>query len=199
MSKKDFISAFAIGEICALILVFLSRMLGLPEIVNRFVVFFPFVLPVLSMGGVFFVDLLGKKWISLFQMGKTFLVGILNTLIDLAILNVLMDVFSIASGWPYTIFKAFSFSCATINSYLWNKFWSFEEEGKAKAQEFGKFYTVTIGGLIIHIVVSSVVVNIVGPQFGLSDQIWGTIGGIAAAFFGFLWNFFGYKLIVFKK
>lgn len=197
--KSDILAAFVIGEASALLLIYLSNVLGLPEVVNRYLIYLPFILPLLSIGGVIFVYFLRKRWLSMYQMGKNFLVGILNTLIDLSLLNTLMMVTGISSGWMYTVFKAVSFSSATVNSYFWNKLWAFEHEGKVEKKEFGTFYTVALGGLTIHVIVSSIVVNLIGPQFGASDQIWGTVGGMAAAVAGLLWNFMGYKLIVFKK
>ena len=58
---------------------------------------------------------------------------------------------------------------------------------------------MTLVGLLIHLVISGLVVNVVGPQFGISETLWANIGGIAAALAGFFWNFFGFKLLVFKK
>ena len=72
-------------------------------------------------------------------------------------------------------------------------------ETKAGMKEFIPFFSIALVGLTIHLVVSSVVVNVIGAKFGLSEKIWGNVGAIAAATIGFLWNFFGYKIIVFKK
>ena len=111
-----------------------------------------------------------------------------------------MWIFSVSSGWFYTGFKAVSFGISVLNSYFWNKLWAFEKKEKtAEVGEMAKFYLVALGGLLIHLFVSSIVVNIIEPQFGLAPQLWGNVGGIAAALAGFFWNFFGYKLLVFKK
>ncbi len=200
MDKKDILASFIIGEICALIFLLISRFLGLPAIALKIAKFFPIILPPLSISGVYFASLLGKKVPTIFQMGKNFLVGILNTFIDLGVLNLLMWLFSATSGWQYVVFKGVSFSCAVVNSYFWNKFWAFEKkETKASIKEFAPFFTIAVGGLAIHLTVAPFVVNVIGPQFGITAKIWANIGGIAAAFAGFLWNFFGYKLIVFRK
>ncbi len=201
MNKKDILSALIIGIICSFIFLFILRSLELPEIVIKMARFLPIILPALSVLGICLSSLAREKWPMLFQMAKSFLVGILNTFIDLGVLNLLMCLFSIAAGWGYVIFKGISFSVSIINSYFWNKFWTFEGSGesKSKASEFGKFYLVAIGGLLIHLVVAPFVVNIIGPQFGLNPKFWANIGAIAAAFVGFFWNFFGFKLLVFKK
>ena len=200
MKKQDFLASFIIGEASALIFLGISRSLELPPIVFRFARFFPIILPLLSILGIYISQVLFKKIPAIFQAAKSFLVGILNTFIDLGVLNLLMGISGITSGWLYSVFVSFSFACSTVNSYFWNKFWAFEKkETKVGAKEFVQFCLVAGGGLLIHITISSFVVNIIGVQFGVTEQIWANIGKIVAVFFGFLWNFLGYKFIVFKK
>jgi len=65
-------------------------------------------------------------------------------------------------------------------------------------KEFGQFFMVTLIGLGLNIGVASFVVNVIGPQFGMSETLWANVGGIAAAFGVTAWNFIGYKFFVFK-
>lgn len=199
MKKGDIFASLIIGEACAIIFLLVSRFLNLPSLVLKVANFFPIILPLLSLGGVFVAWFVGKKMPTLFQMAKSFLVGILNTFIDLGILNLLMWIFSISSGWFYSVFKAVSFGISVLNSYFWNKLWVFEKKEGTKVEEVGKFYLIALGGLVIHLITSGFIVNIIKPQFGLSPRLWANVGGVAAALVGFLWNFFGYKLFVFKK
>jgi putative flippase GtrA len=201
MKKQDIFAAFIIGEACAIIFLLVLRVLELPAVVVDVAQFFPVALPVLSIGGIWIVSSLFEKRMPAFvQMGKSFLVGILNSFIDLGILNFLMWFFKVSRGLPFTLFKGLSFSVSVVNSYIWNKFWAFEKkETRPGPKEFFQFFSVATGGFLINVVVSSVLVNIVGPQFGISEQIWANIGAIAAILCGFFWNFFGYKLLVFKK
>lgn len=200
MNKKDIFAPLIIGEACAIIFVLISDFLQLPEIITQYTNFFPIILPALALAGTWFVWMIGKKLPTVFQMGKNLLTGILNTFIDLGILNLLMWVFKASSGWAYVVFKSVSFFGASINSYYWNKFWTFEKkETKAGIKEFSKFFTVALGGLLIHILVSSVIVNVIKPQFGIDPKLWANLGAIASTVFAFAWDFLGYKLIVFKK
>ena len=200
MKKIDIAAPLIIGEVCAIIFLLVSKFLELPDLINKIAITFPVVLPICSLVGVFVALFASKKMPTIFQMAKSFLVGILNTFIDLGILNLLMWIFSVSSGWFYTVFKAASFTVSVINSYFWNKFWTFEDKDEnIRAGEMAKFYGVALGGLLIHLIVSGLVVNVIKPQLGLSPELWGNVGGVAAALIGFLWNFFGYKLLVFKK
>lgn len=137
------------------------------------------------------------------QAVKFVLVGGLNTLIDLGVLNLLIFITGIASGAGYSVFKGISFIVAVINSYFLNKLWTFKSNGVVnKSREFSQFFVVSLIGFGINVGVASLVVNVIGNPFNsslLSDKIWANIGAIAATFSGMTWNFIGYKFIVFKK
>ena len=134
------------------------------------------------------------------QAIKFVLVGILNTLVDLGILNLLILLSGISTGSGYSAFKGISFTIAVINSYFLNKFWTFKSRGAGGAKkEFTQFFIVSFIGFGINVGVASFVVNAVGPQLGISDKLWANVGAICATFAAMSWNFLGYKFIVFKK
>src|SRR5882724_12844167 len=86
-----------------------------------------------------------RKWMKskhLSQVLKFIVVGILNTAIDLAVLNFLILVFHTGkTGLTYSIFKAISFLAALANSYLMNRSWTFIDALKKQAHiEFGQFF-----------------------------------------------------------
>lgn len=200
MKKSDIIYPLIIGEAIALIFLGISSSLDLPPIVNNLAKYFPLILPLLSVFGIFIASFLGRKIPVLFQLAKFVLVGALNTFVDLGVLNLLMFVFSVSIGWLYSIFKAISFTCSVVHSYFWNKFWTYgKKETGVEAKELGKFFLIAGIGFILNVGIASFVVNIIGPQFGLSVKIWANIGAIIATVCVFMWNFLGYKFLVFKK
>jgi len=200
MKKSDIIYPLIIGEAIALIFLGISSSLDLPPIVNNLAKYFPLILPLLSVFGIFIASFLGRKIPVLFQLAKFVLVGALNTFVDLGVLNLLMFVFSVSVGWLYSIFKAISFACSVLHSYFWNKFWTYgKKETGVEAKELGKFFLIAGIGFILNVGIASFVVNIIGPQFGLSLKIWANIGAIIATVCVFMWNFLGYKFLVFKK
>jgi putative flippase GtrA len=111
-----------------------------------------------------------------------------------------MNAFLITSGWYFSFFKIISFSCAAVNSYFWNKFWTFKKkETKVGTKEFSQFYLITGISLLLNVGIASLIVNSIGPQFGLTEKIWANIGAFIGVLGAFIWNFLGYKFIVFKK
>ena len=214
LKKKDIIFPVIIAEVDSWLLLFVLKTIGFNlqdfliktnlEVfftpLNIFLKFLPVILPFLAIFYIFIGSLFKNKSQAIFQFFKFTLVGSLNTFIDFGVLNFLMFIFQITFGWGYSIFKAISFSAAVINSYFWNKFWTFQKtETKAGGKEFSKFYLVTLIGFLINVGIASFIVNVIGPQFGFSKVIWANIGAFIAVLCAFIWNFLGSKLLVFKK
>jgi len=195
MKKTDLIFAAIIGFLDGVFFLFILKN---AEVKIPYSWAIPFALTLLCLAGMRFASWLGEKLAILLQAAKFFLVGTLNTFIDLGVLNIFILISGIVSGIFYSLFKALSFLIATTNSYFWNKYWTFEKREKPTSREFFKFLTVTFIGLLINVGVASFVVNIIGPQFGVSAKIWASLAAIVAAFFAFVWNFLGSKFIVFR-
>lgn len=163
--------------------------------------------------GLAVAHLIGKKIPIIWQMGKFFVTGVLNVLIDFGVLTILTvflknyfqinstDVlfsFGVLVMTTYSIYKAVSFTFANVNSYLWNKHWTFEKNS-GKKSEFGQFFAVSIVGFIINVAAASFVFNYIHPAFEMGPEQWGLIGAAFGSIVGLFWNFLGYKFLVFKK
>lgn len=199
MEKKDYLVAFGIGEVVALILLGISGNIEeLQEV--PFLWLTVFVLPALAIFGIWVAKILARRTPVIFQFAKFALSGVSNVFIDLGILNLLMWIFSKSSGWYYPVFKTASFSIAVINSYFLNRFWTFRKNKTSMdSGEFIKFYLFTGFAFLLNVGIASLVVNIIGPQWGISVKIWANLGAIVAVLLVCLWNFLGYKFIIFKK
>jgi len=203
MTKTDAVIAASIGFITAL---YFYNLLGERGAVEKLGVFASWlwllfiVFPILAAFGLWVAALLGKKFISIYQLAKFVLVGVVATIFDLGTLAFFISVSGITSGAVYNIFKGTSFVVATALKYIPDKFWAFKKmESTGIKKEFAQFFTVTLIGLGINVFVAHLIVNVVGPQFGLPAKLWANLGGIGAVLVTFTWNFVGYKFIVFKK
>ncbi len=136
---------------------------------------------------------------TLIQIIKFAVVGAINTAVDLSVLNMLMFITGIASGFYFSAFKALSFAVAVLNSYFMNKYWTFAVKGKKKEREFSQFFIISVGGIILNVGAASIIVNAVPNILSTSPQTWANVGALSGTFFGLTWNFFGYKYFVFKK
>ncbi len=135
----------------------------------------------------------------LFQLLSFAIVGAINTAIDFFVLNLLMWITGMASGVEYSIFKSISFLVAVTNSYFMNKYWTFGNHEKSTRKELVQFFAVSVIGLFINVGGASLVINLYPTSSGLSLPVIGNIGALAGTLLGLVWNFIGYKLIVFRK
>lgn len=161
--------------------------------------FLPFVFAFLFFAAIAVAKTLFRRVLFLMQVGKFAETGVLNTLIDIGVLNFLMRTTGIVLGNGLILLNIISFSLATINSYFWNKFWAFENKESAKGKEFVSFFVVSLIGMGINTGIVYLGSNFISPFFGLSDAAWVNVIKILATFVSMVWNFVGYKFIVFKK
>lgn len=198
LERRDIIFSIIIGFAFGWLLIPILANLGVE--LGGFSFFSPIVFA-LAAPLALFVAWFSAKWLPpIFQFAKFAAVGALNFAIDFGILNILILITGIAAGLGFIIFKSVSVAAAVVNSYLWNKFWTFKDrETKGIGKEFVEFLGVTLVGLGVNVGVAHLVVNIVGPRFGINPAAWANIGAGVSVILTLFWNFFGYKFFVFKK
>ena len=150
----------------------------------------------LAVVGMVVMYYIGKKLAILWQLSKFGLVGVLNTAIDFGILNYLSTYTGVTGGLQLIPIKAVSFSVALANSYWWNKNWVFE--GKKKANPL-TFVVVSTIGISVNVGTVYILTTLIPAPAGVSAKLWLNIANIGATFLSLVWNFLGYRLVVFKK
>lgn len=165
--------------------------------------------------GIFIASRLTRFLPIIWQISKFVLVGGLNALMDIGVLAALQTFFRSSYGIDpnaallqvggivlayYAVYKAISFLVANVNSFFWNKLWIFAGNVKKDGtKEFGQFLAVSIVGFLINIFFASYIFSTVAPFGGINSSQWGLLCAVFGSVAGLIWNFLGYKLIVFKK
>jgi putative flippase GtrA len=203
LKKADVLFAFLIGCVDALIIVLIARNLAVDfpviKIALRFQYHFIVAIPLL-WGAILIISYYMSRIIPVFyQFAKFIIVGSLNFLIDMGILNFLIFYTGISAGLPQSAFKGFSFIVAVLNSYLWNKFWTFRRsKSHGVRKEFIQFLIVSIIGFLLNLGIDFVFVNMIHPFGALPAKSWAQFSAMIAAIVALFWNFIGYKFIVFE-
>ena len=196
MRKKDIIAVLVLGEIVAIFLGFIIKGLGLNFGFPIFILYI--ILPILALVMNVIFYLIGKKIPIFFQFAKFITVGLANTAVDFGVLNFLMWASGTYEGKTIILFNVISFLIAAIHSYLWNKLWTFEVKGKLNiANQFLQFIIVSLVGVLIN----SGIIYIITTWFSsnVSKGVWVNVAKVFATVVSLVWNFIGYKFIVFKK
>jgi putative flippase GtrA len=121
------------------------------------------------------------------QFVKFAIVGVSSTIIDWGIFYLLNYYF----GIYYLIAKGLSFAVSVINSYIWNRRWTFRSANPKKLHEFGKFMLVAVVGLVLNTYIMFLAVEKLHLRY-----IFGLIFATAIVMF---WNFLINKFWTFKE
>jgi len=208
MSKSDLTKGLIIGFLMGLFFIIIGHNVidSIQEGIYWFSISYfyllPLIFPCLICIWLLFTSLIGKKFPIIYQIGRFLSVGALNASISLGVLNALLMITGITEKdiIIYALISVFSNSLGIINSYFWNKAWTFKKELKAKGKEFFLFYIFTGIGVLINMAITVLFARIIGPALNMSG---GVLIGLIAPICGILteavWNFIIYKLLIFKN
>jgi putative flippase GtrA len=160
----------------------------------------PILFPILAVFGIWIAEIIGRKFLFVYQLAKFVLVGAFFAVFDLIILNSLMAYFGITKEeiLKYSIFVVISFIVVTTFKYFANKYWAFEKMEKERMEkEFGTFFLVTAISGVIQVGVASLLFKFL--ILAVSPLLAGNIGKILGIVVASIWNFLCYKFLVFKK
>lgn len=202
--KKDLIYSLICGELSAWFLIFVIKNPYIKELkelaeMGSLIWILPVIFPIIFLLGILIGRALSRLIKVISQFVKFLEIGILNTFIDLGILNLLIWLTGITSGGWLAPLNTISFLLAATNSYYWNKLWTFKKEGGMVGKEFLQFLVVAMIGWGINTGILVLGTTFLTPIAGLSAGAWVNVMKVSATFIGMIWNFIGFKFIVFKS
>ncbi len=160
-------------------------------------------LPILWAAGVWFGDFLGARVKPFFsQFGRYAAAGFLSTAIDFSVLNFTSYLTGVTAGVIIGWVNAPGFLIAVVNGYLWNKLWVFKDyDGNNLFRDFPKFFAVGVGGLVINsvLIIALTTYAPVSIIAAVGPSRWLNVAKFIANIAVLIWNFLGFKFIVFKK
>ncbi|MDP3779104.1 MAG: GtrA family protein [bacterium] len=196
MNKIDYALAGLIG--------FFAGIFAIPVVYNvvskdPFVLLaLPWVLAIGAVVGMLTFGFIGKKVPFFIQFAKFGVVGVLNTLIDFGTLNIISIITGVTGGLIIGGVNVPGVALALTNAYFWNKFWVFNHrDNKGALNDVPKFLLVSGIGIVVN---SGVVILITSyPVTFVDSKTLLNIAKLGATVFSLVWNFLGYKFIVFKS
>jgi putative flippase GtrA len=152
----------------------------------------------------------GHRHIEVERFIKFAFVGVIGTVIDLGISNILMRfVFHVTkenAGTPVLIASTIGFTIAVVNNFIWNRYWTYpDSRSHPISLQLGQFFLVNLGGLIIRVIIISVLslpftflisqlpqamLNSLSISKDLQALLGGDMALLASVAVVMLWNFF---------
>lgn len=203
MFKKDFIFAAIIGLITAVfltpILVYSETPLALGGYTIPLWALF-IILPVGEYIAYVIASSLFSQITALKQLGRFGIVGLMNFCVDTGIVYTLQHYTGIGLNDNRIIYLFLtSISIAIVNSYFWQRTWTFSETAPPSTREFIGFVLVTLGSIVINSSVAFFAGRfLLQIDIIAASRVLGLSKVIATAV-SLIWNFLGYKFFVFGK
>jgi len=133
---------------------------------------------------------------TIWQLLRFGLVGGLNTTIDLLVLNGLL--------WPgqgmirLLLANTIAYACGALNSFFFNRYWTFQREGPPKAREGMRFLLITLAAIGCNDLILWFMGNILHPAH-LDMTLWANSSKVAAIGGTILISYLGMRLWVFVQ
>lgn len=156
--------------------------------------FFFFGVPLVALFALLAAWVIALRVPVMLQIAKFLAVGVSNTSIDWGILNLLLIPLGLSTGL-YALGKGISFGIATLNSFFWNKFWTFKhQDTKGLGRQMMLFYGLTAIGLGINVGAATLF-----KELGPDTRFWaGILAPGFATLISAVWDFLSYRFVVFK-
>ena len=202
LRKIDIINSLILGELIFLFLLPTDWVIGIFAKlgVDKFKYFIAIILPVATSSGYWVLFEIGKKITFLPQLARYGLIGVVNTVMSLGIINIFILLTGVSGGYLADVFAAVAFVFVVTNSFFWNKYWTFNAgQDQKTVKEYIEFFAVSLSGAFINVGLFHLLVNVIGPKGGISPVAWANITILIGIPISLAWNFTGYKFFVFKK
>jgi len=133
-------------------------------------------------------DLLQRRPV-IYQFMRFACIGFLNTGLNFLILNFLSKALNIEKGLALGAVAAVAFVAAVIQSYLWNRVWTFgNEEGVSVYNNVVRLFAVGLLGVL------AIIFVFVASTFSASEWFYLMILGAYILFESVLWRHFGFHI-----
>jgi putative flippase GtrA len=133
---------------------------------------------------------------TIWQFVRFGLVGCMNTTIDLLVLNGLLWLWPGQAMSRLLLFNTLAYACGALNSFVFNRYWTFQRTGRPKAREGARFLLVTLAAIVCNDLIVWLMSKILLPVH-LNPTLWTNISKVAAIGGTILVSYLGMRLWVF--
>ena len=145
-------------------------------------------------------------WNRYLVFGRSAALGIAASLSRFVVAGILGAVVIVAAGFGAAKQYEYPFYLGLLAALVIGEivFWHVFQIGRntlmpGSRRDFSYFIAITAVGAFIQFFVTSLITSHVPPQFGLPQGLWTYLANALATAISLVWNFAGYKIIVFKN
>src|SRR6266567_7121212 len=135
---------------------------------------------------------------TIWQFVRFGLVGCVNTIIDLLVLNGLLWLWPAHGTAKLLLFNTIAYACGALNSFVFNRYWTFQREGPPNAREGARFLLVTLAAIACNDLILWLMSTILHPVH-LTPTLWTNVSKVVAIGSTVLLSYLGMRLWVFVQ
>jgi putative flippase GtrA len=135
---------------------------------------------------------------TIWQFVRFGLVGCVNTTIDLLVLNGLLWLWPAQGTARLLLFNTLAYACGALNSFVFNRYWTFQRTGRPKAREGARFLLMTLAAIVCNDLILWFMGKILHPAH-LNVTLWANSSKVAAIGGTILVSYLGMRLWVFVQ
>jgi putative flippase GtrA len=140
-----------------------------------------------------------KSWQTLlWQLMRFGLVGGLNTGIDLLILNGLLLLWPTHNTEHLLAYNSFAYAFGAVNSFILNKYWTFQNRKRTTYGEVLRFALTTLCGIICNDIILWIASTFLHPVM-INATLWANASKVLAISGTFMISYLGMRLWVFAR
>jgi len=132
------------------------------------------------------------------QILRFCVVGGLNTFVDVLAFNLLIWMFPIQDSGLLVIFNSLAYLIGAVNSFFWNKLWTFRQRSEATNNQIARFALVTSLGIICNDAFLWLATTIFTP-LSLTSILWVNVAKVCAIAGSVTVSYVGMRFGVFTK
>jgi putative flippase GtrA len=135
---------------------------------------------------------------TIWQFVRFGLVGCLNTTIDLLVLNCLLQLWPTQNIARLLLFNTIAYTFGALNSFVFNRYWTFQRTGRPKAREGARFLLITLAAIACNDLLLWLMSQVLHPAH-LNVTLWANTSKVAAIGGTILVSYLGMRLWVFVQ
>ena len=132
------------------------------------------------------------------QLLRFCIVGGLNSFVDVLVFNLLLWQFPTQDSGLLVIYNSIAYLIGALNSFCWNKLWTFKQRSRATNDQVARFVIITCLGIICNDVFLGLATTILS-SLSLNSFLWVNVAKLSAIAGSVTVSYVGMRFSVFTK
>ncbi len=133
------------------------------------------------------------------RFSKFSVVGLVNAVVDLAVLNLLLWAYPTEEPWQFVLYNFVALVLANANSYVLNSLWTFRGQAHPSLKQGGLFALQALAGVLVSSAIFWLLIHYALNSTGLSPVVAGNAAKVISTSITSTLSYFVQRYFVFPR